>query len=129
MHVTATCGTQNVEFVKSLGADEVLDYKTPRPRLIHGKEINSLIFPMNDLIFIACKAIWPLGVIKKGFGSKKLTFSKNKLVPFLASPKAENLEYLVNLVEEGKLKMVIHLKHPLSKAEDAWARSIEGQAT
>lgn len=27
-HVTATCGARNVDFVRSLGADEVLDYKT-----------------------------------------------------------------------------------------------------
>ncbi|KAG5586608.1 hypothetical protein H5410_047042 [Solanum commersonii] len=28
-HVTATCGACNIDFVKSLGTDEVLDYKTP----------------------------------------------------------------------------------------------------
>ncbi|KAL8160592.1 LOW QUALITY PROTEIN: hypothetical protein V2J09_002129 [Rumex salicifolius] len=28
-HVTTTCGARNMEFVKGLGADEVLDYKTP----------------------------------------------------------------------------------------------------
>ncbi|XP_020425330.1 putative quinone-oxidoreductase homolog, chloroplastic [Prunus persica] len=28
-HVTATCGARNIDLVKSLGADEVLDYKTP----------------------------------------------------------------------------------------------------
>ncbi|TVU13827.1 hypothetical protein EJB05_37258, partial [Eragrostis curvula] len=27
-HVTATCGAQNMELVRNLGADEVLDYKT-----------------------------------------------------------------------------------------------------
>ena len=28
-HVTVTCGARNIELVKNLGADEVLDYKTP----------------------------------------------------------------------------------------------------
>jgi chloroplastic oxoene reductase len=28
-HVTATCGARNVELIRSLGADEVLDYNTP----------------------------------------------------------------------------------------------------
>ncbi|KAK7846418.1 chloroplast envelope quinone oxidoreductase like protein [Quercus suber] len=45
------------------------------------------------------------------------------------SAKGENLDYLVKLVKEGKLKTVIDSKHSLSKAEDAWAKSIDGHAT
>ncbi|RVW92735.1 Quinone-oxidoreductase-like, chloroplastic [Vitis vinifera] len=63
------------------------------------------------------------------FALKKLTFSKKQLVPLVVSPKKENLECLVGLVKEGKLKTVIDSKHPLSKAEDAWAKSIDGHAT
>jgi NADPH:quinone reductase-like Zn-dependent oxidoreductase len=44
-------------------------------------------------------------------------------------PNGENLNYLVNLVKEGKLKTVIDSKHPLSRAEDAWAKSIDSHAT
>ncbi|MCD9641348.1 hypothetical protein HAX54_027505 [Datura stramonium] len=29
-HVIGTCGAHNIKFMKSLGADEVLDYKTPQ---------------------------------------------------------------------------------------------------
>ncbi|MBA0848266.1 hypothetical protein Goshw_030373, partial [Gossypium schwendimanii] len=60
---------------------------------------------------------------------KKLTFSKKKLVPLQLSPKKENLNYLVNLVKDGKLKTVIDSKYPLSKAEEAWAKSMDGHAT
>ena len=60
---------------------------------------------------------------------KKLTFSKKQLVPLIMIPKKENLDYLVKLVKEGKLKTVIDSKHPLSKAENAWAKSIDGHAT
>ncbi|MCL7039766.1 hypothetical protein MKW94_016586 [Papaver nudicaule] len=60
---------------------------------------------------------------------KKLTFSKKGLVPLLMSPKRENLAYLLNLVKEGKPKTIVDSKHPLSKAEDARAKSIEGHAT
>lgn len=63
------------------------------------------------------------------FALKKLTFSKKQLTPLLLTPKGENLEFLVKLVKEGKLKTVIDSKHPLSKAEDAWAKSISGHAT
>ncbi|KAK8344817.1 hypothetical protein V6Z11_A07G105600 [Gossypium hirsutum] len=60
---------------------------------------------------------------------KKLTFSKKKMVPLQLSPKKENLDYLVNLVKDEKLKTVIDSKYPLSKAEEAWAKSIDGHAT
>ncbi|KAB2614277.1 quinone-oxidoreductase [Pyrus ussuriensis x Pyrus communis] len=63
------------------------------------------------------------------FALKKLTFSKKLLVPLPMNFKAENLEYLVSLVKEGKLKTVIDSTHLLSKAEDAWARSIDKHAT
>ncbi|KAM1265592.1 hypothetical protein ACFX2J_035261 [Malus domestica] len=60
---------------------------------------------------------------------KKLTFSNKQQVPLLMIPKDVNLEYLVKLVKEGKLKPVIDSMHPLSKAEDAWLKSIDGHAT
>jgi NADPH:quinone reductase-like Zn-dependent oxidoreductase len=63
------------------------------------------------------------------FAAKKLTFCKKQLVPLFMIPKAENLNYLVNLVKEGKLKTVTDSKHPLSRAEDAWVNSIDGHAT
>ncbi|KAK9944724.1 hypothetical protein M0R45_010279 [Rubus argutus] len=42
--------------------------------------------------------------------------------------KAENLDYLVKLMNEGKLKAVIDSKYPLSKAEEAWAKNIDVHA-
>nr|AFK36771.1 unknown [Lotus japonicus] len=63
------------------------------------------------------------------FALKKLTFSKKQLVPFFVTVKREGLEYLTQLVEDGKLKTIIDSKFPLSKAEDAWAKSIDGHAT
>ncbi|KAF3616899.1 putative quinone-oxidoreductase -like protein, chloroplastic [Capsicum annuum] len=106
--VTATCGARNFDFVKSLGADEVLNYKTPEGAALKsppGQKYNAVIH------------------------LKKLTFSKIRLVLLLFTPNKENLEFLVKLVKEGKLKTAINSKHPLSKAEDAWSRSIDGHAT
>ena len=63
------------------------------------------------------------------FALKKLTFSRNQLVPLFLFPKGEDLQYLIDLVKEGKLKTVVDSKYPLTKAEDAWAKSIDGHAT
>ncbi|KAL2540788.1 putative quinone-oxidoreductase-like protein [Abeliophyllum distichum] len=45
------------------------------------------------------------------------------------SEKGKNLDAVVKLVKEGKLKTVIDSKHPLSRAEEAWAKCIDGHAT
>ncbi|XVF21327.1 hypothetical protein REPUB_Repub12eG0081500 [Reevesia pubescens] len=141
-HVTATCGTRNIDLVRSLGADEVLDYKTP-----DGAALKSPSGRKYDVV-IHCTTNIPWSTFESnlsakgkvvdttpGFGTlmsvavKKITCAKKQLIPVFTDPKKENLEYLVKLAREGKLKPIIDSKHPLSKAEDAWAKSIDGHAT
>lgn len=141
-HVTATCGARNLEFVKSLGADEVIDYKTPE-----GAALKSPSGKKYDYV-IHCATGIPWSTFEPNLSEnakvidltpgpsslvtsvlKKLTFCKKQLVPLLLIPKAENLEYVVNLVKEKKIKTVIDSKFPLSKGEDAWAKMMEGHAT
>ncbi|MFQ6619550.1 hypothetical protein Gotur_001145 [Gossypium turneri] len=141
-HVTATCGARNLDFVKSLGADEVLDYKTPDGAALKspsGRKYDAVIHCAMGIPWCTFEPnlssngkvidITPGPSALLTFAMKKLTFSKKNLVPLLLSPKKENLEYLVNLVKDKKLKTVIDSKHPLSKAEEAWAKSIDGHAT
>lgn len=141
-HITATCGARNIDFVKSLGADEVIDYKTPEGAALKspsGKKYDAVVHcttgipwstfepnlsPKGKVIDLTpgASAMWTFAV-------KKLTLSKKQLVPLILIPKRENLDYLVKLVKEGKLKTVIDSRHPLSKAEEAWARIMDGHAT
>ena len=141
-HVTATCGARNIDLIKSLGADEVLDYKTPE-----GASLKSPSGRKYDAV-IHCTAGIPWSVFDPNlsengvvaditpgprsmwtFAVKKLTFSKKRWVPFLLTPTREGLEHLAQLLKDGKLKTIIDSKFPLNKAEDAWAKSIEGHAT
>ncbi|KAE8673086.1 hypothetical protein F3Y22_tig00111812pilonHSYRG00140 [Hibiscus syriacus] len=141
-HVTASCGARNIDLIKSLGADEVIDYKTPEGEALKspsGRKYDAVIhcataFPWstfepnlsaNGKVF----DITPRPTAFMTFALKKLTFSKKQLVPMIMTPKKEKLDYLVKLVKEGKIKAVIDSKHPLSKAEEAWAKSISGHAT
>ncbi|XP_043708759.1 chloroplast envelope quinone oxidoreductase homolog [Telopea speciosissima] len=141
-HVTASCGARNIEFVKSLGADEVLDYKTPDGAALKspsGRKYDAVIHCATGIPWSTFEPnlseqgkvvdITPSPSAMLTFAVKKLTFSKKQLLPLLLSTKRENLEFLVNLVKEGKLKTVVDSKHPLSKAEDAWAKSMDGHAT
>ncbi|KAL6338396.1 hypothetical protein AAG906_020480 [Vitis piasezkii] len=141
-HVTATCGTRNIDLVKSLGADEVLDYTTPDGAALRspsGQTYDAVVdcgtgnipwstFEPNLSTNGKVVSLTPNVSAMLTFALKKLTFSKKQLVPMFASIKKEKVNFLVGLVKEGKLKTVINSKHPLSKAEDAWAKSIDGHA-
>ncbi|KAI4331752.1 hypothetical protein L6164_016709 [Bauhinia variegata] len=141
-HVTATCGARNIDLVKSLGADEVLDYKTP-----DGAALRSPSGKKYDVV-VHCATGTPWSTFEPNlsengkvidltpsFGSlmtsavKKLTFCKKQLVPFFVTVTGESLSYVVNLVKEGKLKSIIDSTYPLSKGEDGWAKSMDGHAT
>ncbi|GMY18961.1 chloroplast envelope quinone oxidoreductase homolog [Fagus crenata] len=63
----------------------------------------------------------------KTYALKKLTFNKKQLIPVLLTGKAENLDSLVKLVKEGKLKTVIDSKYSMSKPEDAWAKNADNK--
>lgn len=141
-HVTATCGARNLEFVKSLGADEVIDYRTPEGAALKspsGKKYDYVIHGATGIPWSTFEPnlsengkvidLTPGPSALVTFALKKLTFSKKQLVPLILTPKAENLAYVVNLVKEQKIKTVIDSKFPLSKAEDAWAKMMEGHAT
>ncbi|XWS31233.1 hypothetical protein CRYUN_Cryun23aG0060000 [Craigia yunnanensis] len=141
-HVTATCGARNMDLVKGLGADEVLDYKTPDGAALKspsGRKYDAVIHCATGIPWSTFEPnlsengkvidISPTPSAFMTFALKKLTFSKKQLVPMIMLPKKENLDYLVKFVKEGKLKAVIDSKHPLSKAEEAWAKSIDGHAT
>uniref|UniRef100_A0A1D1YRK3 Putative quinone-oxidoreductase, chloroplastic n=1 Tax=Anthurium amnicola TaxID=1678845 RepID=A0A1D1YRK3_9ARAE len=142
LHVTATCGARNIELVRSLGADEVLDYKTPEGAKLgspSGKKYDAVIHGATGIPWSTFES----NLSEKGkvidlnpsvsaaltFVLKKLTFSKKQLVVLFLKPTAESLEFLVGLVKEGKLKTIVDSSYSLSKAEEAWAKSMDGHAT
>lgn len=142
VHITATCGARNVDLVKSLGADKVLDYKTPEGAALKsptGKKFDAVIHCATGIPWSTFKPTLSANgkvvdmtpTMKSMVTSfiKKLTMSKKRLVPLLLVPKGEELKFVVDLAKEGKLKTVIDSRHPLSAAEAAWAKSIDGHAT
>ncbi|XP_047330811.1 chloroplast envelope quinone oxidoreductase homolog [Impatiens glandulifera] len=141
-HVTATCGARNIEFVKSLGADEVLDYKTPEGASLKspsGKKYDAVVHCTSGIAWSIFEPnladngividLTPGPSTMMTFAFKKLTGSKKKPVPLIVDPKKEDIETVVNLAKNGKLKTVIDSKYPMSRAEEAWAKSIGGHAT
>ncbi|KAF3780437.1 Phthiocerol synthesis polyketide synthase type I [Nymphaea thermarum] len=141
-HVTATCGARNIDLVKNLGADEVLDYRTPEGELLRspsGKKYDAVIHCARGIPWSVFEPnlnergkvidLTPDAAALWTFVAKKLTFSKKSLVPLILSRKGEDLEVLVQLAKDGKLRTLVDSTFPLERAEEAWAKVMDGHAT
>ena len=124
--VTGVCSTTNLELVKSLGADKVIDYT--KEDFTQSSETYDIIFDtVNKNSFSRCKsslkqrgvylATFPWPVILQMLwtsmiGSKKAIFG-------VGSEKAEDLVFLKELIEAGKIKSVIDRRYPLEQIVEA----------
>lgn len=103
--VTGVCSTANLELVKSLGADKVIDYT---------KEDFTQNGQTYDIIFDA--------VSKSSPSHCKNSLKQNgNFLPAksMASDNAKDLAFLKELIEEGKIKSVIDKRFPLEQISEA----------
>ena len=137
--VTAVCATKNMDLVKSLGADTVIDYT---------KEDFTKINQTFDVVFDAvgkssfgkCKRLLKKGGIymstELGYMSQNpflalitpLLGGKKVLFP-LPTIKKEDVVFLKQLVETGSFKPVIDRSYPLEQVVDAYRYVETGQKT
>jgi NADPH:quinone reductase-like Zn-dependent oxidoreductase len=125
--VTGVCGTPRLEFVKSLGADKVIDYT--REDYIQSEETYDIIFDIlgKGSFSQYKKSLKETGVyLLASFKSKKLlqmiwTSIKGgkKVVCAIAIPKTEDLILVKKLIEEGKIKSIIDKCFPFEQAAEA----------
>jgi NADPH:quinone reductase-like Zn-dependent oxidoreductase len=127
-HVTGVCSTSNVEMVKSLGADRVIDYtqedfakggatydvvldavgKSSYSRCKNALKSDGLYLATLPTIAIVFQTIWTSMV-----GGKRVKFGD-------ARGKAENLRFLGDLADAGKLRAVIDRRYPLEQIVEAF---------
>jgi NADPH:quinone reductase-like Zn-dependent oxidoreductase len=141
--VTAVTSTRNLDVVRSMSPDEVIDYtreditkRGERYDVILDVAANRsfsamrrLLKPSGKLVItgaaktgmlaVMWRAIVPL--VRKRFGN-------TWLVPFLAHVNHEDLVVLKELAEAGKLRPVIDREYPLSETAEALRYTGNGQA-
>jgi NADPH:quinone reductase-like Zn-dependent oxidoreductase len=144
VHVTAVVSTRNVDMVRSIGADHVIDYTTEN--FTQGAERYDLILdnvsnhPLSDLR----RALAPTGILipnggrfdKRWMasggrviaGMVMFRFVSQTLRTFVMSTKLANLVELKQLIESGKVTPVMDRTYPLSETAQALAYVGEGHA-
>jgi NADPH:quinone reductase-like Zn-dependent oxidoreductase len=142
--VTGVCSTRNLELVRSIGADHVIDYtqqdftKGPeRYDLVvdmvgnHGfGEIRGVLTPGGRYVMVGGTNDnpWIAGLATPLKAMLVSPFVKQKAVFFIAKFSPEDLAYLAGLMSEGKLTPVVDRQYPLAQLPEALGYLEKGHA-
>jgi NADPH:quinone reductase-like Zn-dependent oxidoreductase len=137
--VTGVCSTRNVEMVRSLGADNVVDYTSEDFTRCESRPRFDLIFDLvaNHSLRAFTRVLAPKGIYvgaggagpEVGWGGSIIArmlsglalspFVSQKLSSVLAKMKAEDLSAICDLIAAGKVTPVIDRHYPLDELPDA----------
>ncbi|MBV7508693.1 NAD(P)-dependent alcohol dehydrogenase [Bacillus sp. sid0103] len=138
--VTGVCSTRNVDILQSLGADHTIDYTkedfTQKPQRY------DLILGVNGHKPLSAykRILSPDGIFVHVGGSGSQMFQamvlgpwismtgKRKMGTFLQRPNRDDLIYMKELLEAGKVKPVIDRSYKLSEVPEAFRYFQEGHA-
>ncbi|MEO5807718.1 NAD(P)-dependent alcohol dehydrogenase [Devosia sp.] len=127
--VTGVCSTANVDLVKSLGADAVIDYASA-DFTTGGARYDIIFDTVGKTSFARCRAImqpdarYLAAVMSPGAIGWALWTSlsgRRKLIGGISVPRQENLQLLAGLVEAGRLWPVIDRHYDLDEIVAAHA--------
>jgi len=143
--VTGVCSTRNVEMVRSIGADRVIDY-TQEDFTKRGQRYDLFLDCVGNLSLSACRRVlnpkgvyipaggsagrWMIGPLVRTITALVLSrFVSQKLVIFfLAKPSKADLNVMRGLMKYGKVTPVIDRRYSLSEVPEAIRYLEEGHA-
>jgi NADPH:quinone reductase-like Zn-dependent oxidoreductase len=137
--ITAVCNTKNIELVKSLGANEVIDY-TRDDFTRHGQLYDIVFDAVGKSSFFHCKQLLKPGGIyvstDLGFLSQNIFLAlltpiiggKKVLFP-IPKDRKEDIVFLRELIEAGKYRAVIDRRYPLEQIVEATRYVETGEKT
>ena len=138
--VTVVCGPKNVEQSGSLGADYIIDY-TKEDAIMDSQRYDLILAVNGSRSLIDYKrALKPGGKCVMIGGSMSQIFSSlllgwtmsvgsKKVYSLAAKPNQKDLEFVINLAADNKIKPVIDRYYPLDKVADAIRYISEGHAS
>lgn len=126
-HVTGVCSSSNVDLVRSIGADQVIDY-TNADFTTSGETYDIILDTAGTAPFSRCKRslkdggrlLLVLGTLPDLLTSPWAAMTSSKKV--VAGPQSapqEDLHFLARLAESGELRPVIDRQYPLDQIASA----------
>jgi NADPH:quinone reductase-like Zn-dependent oxidoreductase len=129
--VTGVCSTRNLELVRSIGADYVIDY-TKEDFTQNGQQYDLILATAGyRSLFDYARALSPKGIYVVTGGSMAQVFQPMYLGPLISMtagkkmsnlamrPNQKDLVLVAQLVEAGKVKPVIDRCYPLNETAEA----------
>jgi NADPH:quinone reductase-like Zn-dependent oxidoreductase len=133
--VTGVCSTPRLAYVKSLGAEKVIDY-TQEDFVDSGETYDCIVDILGKSPLARCKrSLKPKGrclfvsfKMKQVFQMLRTSMSGGrKAVCVVSNEKAVDLPFIKELIEAGKIKAIIDRRYPLEQAADAHRYVEQGQ--
>jgi len=123
--VTGVCSTTNLDMVRSIGADDVIDYtkedftRTEQRYDIIADVVAKSSFS-NSKPILKSNGRYVTTAFSPGLALKaKIVRGDKKMIPMITSPEKNDLIYLKDLLESGKLNPVIDKRYTLEQVPDA----------
>jgi NADPH:quinone reductase-like Zn-dependent oxidoreductase len=143
-HVTGVCSSRNIDMVRSIGADEVIDYTKQNFTKLE-QRYDLILECVGNQSFSACRRVLNpkgrfvmvgaphdtsvMGLLAMMIKPFLLSpFVSQKPVMFMAKSSQDDLTLLGELIATGKLKPVIDSRYSLGDAPDAVRQVEEGHA-
>ncbi len=130
--VTGVCSTRNLDMVRSIGADRVIDYSREDFTQTGGR-YDLILDAVGNRSLSDCKrALHAEGICVAAAGSPVralwISMMGKKMVSMLTKPNREDVGFLKELLETGKVTPVIDRRYALSEVAEALRYLEEGHA-
>jgi NADPH:quinone reductase-like Zn-dependent oxidoreductase len=131
--VTGVCSTANLDLVRSIGADQVIDY-TKENFVLRGETYDIVLDTTGTTSFARCgdvlkpggRLLLVLGSFAQALGLERPSkASGKKVIAGVASARREDMNYLASLAQAGAFQPVIDRSYPLENAAEAHAYVIQ----
>jgi NADPH:quinone reductase-like Zn-dependent oxidoreductase len=134
--VTGVCSTRNVEMVRSIGADRVIDY-TQKDFTKIGQRYDLFLDCVGNHSLLGCRRVlnpkgtyvpvggtadrWMIGPLARAIAALVLSWfvSQKLVIFFLAKTEKEDLALMCELMQAGKVSPVIDKCYSLSEVPEA----------